>query len=83
MLGNPKPWDVIVTPTRLSLAVETPNILPKQAALDLLLLNSSPLDGTELQEANAVLNLAIQAAEDVVSPIKRYTKRITRAFELT
>jgi len=47
------------------------------------LLESSPPDGTELRQANSLLNSAINACEDLLSPVKRYTKRMSRAFETT
>jgi hypothetical protein len=55
----------------------------QQTNLDLSLLQSSPSDGTELWQANALLNATIQASQDVPSLAKRYTARMSRAFELT
>jgi hypothetical protein len=52
-------------------------------SLDFSLLNSSPPEGTELQQANALLNAALRDADTLRSPVKRYTARMTRAFEAT
>jgi len=49
--------------------------------LDLSLLASSPPDGTELREANALLHSELDKEQPLLSPAKRYTKRITRALE--
>ena len=54
----------------------------QQTDLDLSLLQSSPLDGTELRQANALLNTAIKACHDLPSLAKRFTERMTRAFEI-
>lgn len=51
--------------------------------LDTSLLFSSPPDGTELRQANAVLNSELSRSANVPSPVKRYTARMTRAFEST
>jgi len=51
--------------------------------LDASLLFSSPPDGTELRQANAVLNYELSRFDNVSSPVKRYTARMTRAFEST
>jgi hypothetical protein len=52
-------------------------------SLDLSLLNSSPPEGTELRQANALLNATLQDADTLPSPVKRYTARMTRVFEAT
>ena len=65
------------------LATSPPHTPPQQINLDLSLLQSSPPDGTELRQANTLLNATIQASQDVPSPAKRYTARMSRAFELT
>ena len=49
--------------------------------LDLSLLQSSPPDGTELREANALLHSELDKEQPLLSPAKRYTKRMTRALE--
>lgn len=59
-----------------------PRTPPEQPNLDLLLLNSSPPDGTELRKANALLNLALKSTEDIPFPVKRYTEQMTCAFEM-
>jgi hypothetical protein len=65
------------------LAASPPHTPLQQKNLDLSLLQSSPSDGTEPRQANALLNATIQASQDVPSPAKRYTARTSRAFELT
>ena len=49
--------------------------------LDLSLLESSPPDGTELRKANALLHSELDKEQPLLSPAKRYTKRMTRALE--
>ena len=49
--------------------------------LDLSLLQSSPPDGTELREANALLHSELDKKQPLLSPAKRYTKWMTRALE--
>lgn len=49
--------------------------------LDFSLLKSSPPDGIKLRQANPQLNSAIRASCDLPSPAKRYTERMSRAFE--
>lgn len=68
------------TPTRRTLPPQTPG---GSSSLDSSLLYSSPPDGTELREANTVLNSELSKASSVGSPIKRYAERMTRAFEAT
>ncbi|KXL46780.1 MAG: hypothetical protein FE78DRAFT_89042, partial [Acidomyces sp. 'richmondensis'] len=61
-----------------------PPYTPGQSSnLDLSLLHSSPLEGTELQEANIVFNSQICEAYNVLSLAKRYVERITRALKTT
>ncbi|KYG40055.1 hypothetical protein M433DRAFT_160968, partial [Acidomyces richmondensis BFW] len=55
----------------------------QSSSLDLSLLYSSPPEGTELREANIVLNSQIREAYNVLSPAKRYVERITRALKTT
>ena len=50
---------------------------------DISLLDSSPPDGTELREANALLRQELDKGGALATPAKRYTKRMTRALELT
>lgn len=66
------------TPTPLDTRTTT-----NSDSLDLSLLNSSPPDGTELRQANSMLNSALQSANALPSPVQRYTARMTRAFETT
>lgn len=70
-------------PTVSGPAASQPHTPPQQTDLDLSLLESSPPDGTELRQANTLLNSAIQASCDLPSPAKRYTERMSRAFEST
>ena len=51
------------------------------SALDLLLITSSPPEGTKLCEANQVFNSQICDVDGVPSPAKRYLQRMTRALE--
>lgn len=59
-----------------------PHTPPQKTDLDLSLLESSPPDGTELRQANGLLNSTIKACRSLPSPAKRFTERMTRAFEL-
>jgi hypothetical protein len=66
----------------------TPLPLPQQtpgqsSSLDLSLLHSSPPEGTELRQANALFNAQIRDVDGVPSPAKRYAERMTRALETT
>jgi hypothetical protein len=49
--------------------------------LDTSLLDSSPPDGTELRQANAMLMRNINGASDLTPRTKRYTGRMARGFE--
>jgi len=49
--------------------------------LDASLLDSSPPDGTELRQANALLMRNINGASDLTPRTKRYTGRMARGFE--
>jgi hypothetical protein len=51
--------------------------------LDLSLLQSSPSDDIDLQQAKTLLNPTIQASRDVPPLAKRYTAQMSRSFELT
>jgi len=53
------------------------------SSLDLSLLNSSPPEGTELREANAVFLSQIKDNAALQTPAKRYAERMTLAFETT
>lgn len=59
-----------------------PSTPPERLDLNLALLDSSPPDGTELQQANLLLNSTLQTIREVPSPVKRYTARITRTLEV-
>jgi hypothetical protein len=61
--------------------ITEPSTPPEQLDLDLALLDSSPPDGTELQQANLVLNSTLKTCKEVPSPAKRYTERLTRSLE--
>ena len=51
--------------------------------LDSSLLNSSPPEGTELRQANALLCKELDKGGALATPAKRYTKRMTLALETT
>jgi DDE superfamily endonuclease/Tc5 transposase DNA-binding domain len=68
------------TPTPPPLPPQTPG---QSSSLDLSLLHSSPPEGTELREANALFNSQIRDVDGVPSPAKRYAERMTRALETT
>lgn len=69
--------------TKPTATPSTHHIDGESSTLDLSLLASSPPEGTELRQANSLLNSALQAVDTVPSPVKRYTSRMTRAFEAT
>jgi hypothetical protein len=50
-------------------------------SLNLLLLQSDPLDGTELREANVLCIAKIEKAKELLSPVKRYISPLTQASE--
>ncbi|KAK0839487.1 hypothetical protein LTR91_023567 [Friedmanniomyces endolithicus] len=56
---------------------------PGSGPLDLSLLDSSPPDGTELRQANTVLQQAIERNATLETPVKRYISRATLALEKT
>ena len=58
-------------------------LLSSVDTLDLSLLQSSPPDGTELREANALLRQQLSNSAELATPARRYTKRLTYAFEST
>jgi hypothetical protein len=55
--------------------------LTVEVNLDASLLDSSPPDGTELRQANALLMRNINGASDLTPRTKRYTGRMARGFE--
>jgi hypothetical protein len=59
---------------------ERDNNLSGEVDLDTSLLDSSPPDGTELRQANAMLMRNINAASDLTPRTKRYTGRVARNF---
>jgi hypothetical protein len=69
-----------VAPTHQRLPPQTPG---QSSSLDLSLLHSSPPDGIELRQANALFNSQIRDVDGVPSPAKRYAERMTRALETT
>ena len=60
----------------------TPQPIESTAALDLSLLNSSPPDGTELRQANAVVSTALRGST-LESPVRRFIERTGAALEKT
>ena len=60
----------------------TPRQINSTNTLDLTLLDSSPPNGTELRQANAVIKSALREST-VKSPVRRYIKRVGAAFERT
>ena len=62
-----------------------PDIPPRtpseNTTLDLSLLKSSPPEATELSKLNKRFTETSRKCGDVVSPVKRYAKRITRMYE--
>lgn len=57
------------------------NDLSTEVNVDTSLLDSSPPDGTELRQANALLMRNINGASDLTPRTKRYTGRMARGFE--
>jgi len=70
-------------PARPGPSPSPPHTPPHQIDLDLSLLDSSPPDGTELRQATSLLNSAIDACEDLPSPVKRFTKQMSHTLETT
>jgi hypothetical protein len=60
----------------------TPRQIDSIEALDLTLLDSSPPDGTELREANEVINSVVRES-NLRTPARRYIKRAVHALEKT
>lgn len=65
-----------------NLATIPPSTPLQQCQLDLSLLESSPLDGTELHEANFLLNSTLQDTVGLSSLARRYVARLTQAYEI-
>jgi hypothetical protein len=61
----------------------TPPQQPSSHDLDKSLLDSSPPEGTELRQANALLYKELDKGGALATPAKRYTKRMTLALETT
>ena len=61
----------------------SPYTPPQQNPLNLVLLDSSPPDNSELRNANVILNITLRSVEGIPSPARRYTERITRSYKLT
>lgn len=59
----------------------TPQNSTNITTLDLLILRSSPPDGTELRHANSVFNSSMATCDSPASPTRRYAKRMTRLVE--
>ena len=82
-----EPLSPILVLDKLPKALAPPPLLPQisgqSSSLDLSLLHSSPPEGTELRQANALFNTQIRDVDGVPSPAKRYAERMTRAFETT
>ena len=66
-----------------SASTTIPRTPSPQRSFDLLLLESSPPDGTELHDANALLLSTLQSIEAVPERARRYTERMTKAYEIT
>ena len=69
---------LVTTPALRPLPFCTPGEKP---GLDISLLRSSPPEGTELRQANALFKSQISRSRDVPFPAKRYAERMTRALE--
>ena len=82
-----EPLSPILVLDKLPKASTLPLLLPpisgQSSSLDLSLLRSSPPEGTELRQANALFNAQIRDVNGVPSPAKRYAERMTRALETT
>jgi hypothetical protein len=61
----------------------SPRTPGNSSSLKLSLLHSSPPDGAELRQANAVPNNELKNIQGVISPIKRYAERLTKTSEAT
>lgn len=68
-------------PVPLQLQPTTPQQPTPASNLDLLVLRSSPPDGTELRAANSAFNLALSSYEPPATPTRRYATRVTKLLE--
>ena len=68
-------------PRETSLVATKPRTPPENPALDLSLLHSSPPEPVELLKSNKRFNEALRENPQVVSPIRRYTERMTTLCE--
>ncbi|KAI6877959.1 hypothetical protein KC360_g8943 [Hortaea werneckii] len=68
-------------PGGTTLPASPPHTPHQHHGLDISLLNSPPPDGTELRQATSLLITTMQACAELPSPAKRFTERMTRAFE--
>ena len=79
------PLSALEVLNRLPQTPEAPASTPAQEHsfhdLDKSLLNSSPPEGTELRQANALLYKELDKEGALATPAKRYTKRMTLALE--
>ena len=82
-----EPLSPITVLDRLRPSTGTPPSDPRtpgeSSSLDLSLLHSSPPEGTELRQANTLLNSELRKVDGLASPIKRYTQRLTKVVEST
>jgi hypothetical protein len=69
--------------TRIYTTPLSPRTPPQQDQFDLSLLESSPPDGTELRQANNLLNSTLRTAENLPEKARRYAERMTKAYETT
>jgi len=80
-----QPLSAITVPDKLKQPTTSRHSEPRTpgqtSTLDLSLLTSSPPDGTELRRANQVFNTQICSVDNVPSPAKRYSQRMTQAVE--
>jgi hypothetical protein len=69
-------------PGFLNSAATLPSTPLSQSQLDLSLLERSPPDGTKLHKANVPLNSTLRDTVGIPSPVRRYTERLTQAYEI-
>ena len=81
------PLSALEVLNRLPSTPQAPSSIPHQEPtshyLDSSLLDSSPPEGTELRQANALLCQELDKGGALITPAKRYTKRMTLALETT
>jgi hypothetical protein len=70
-------------PQAAEASASTPSLEASSHDLDKSLLDSSPPEGTELRQANALLCQELDKGGSLATPAKRYTKRMTLALETT